>query len=129
MEEIITAVVGGAVALVQQLYNDLGHGLGVSVAVTLLSWLTVERLTPSSWAAWKNRSAAAGAGLLMTVLAHLAVPALSYGAGGQGLAAAAFYGILGGGAAWPFHDVIAKRFLPATMLRPNPGAPPDGGGA
>jgi len=126
MEELIQAVTQGAVAIVQQLYAEMGHGLGVAVVMMLLAWLTVERLTPRDWPAWANRFGAAVCGLAMTVLGHLVVPALSYGVGWRGVAAAIFYGILGGGAAWPFHDVIAKRFLPG-ILNSNPS--PAGGGS
>lgn len=130
MDPIIQALTDGAVKVINQLYAVLGQALGAAVVVTLLSWLAVERLTPRDWEAWKNRTAAAGIGLAMTVLAHLAVPQLSYGPGARGVAAAIFYGILGGGAAWPFHDYLAHRIL-APLLRPSgasPAAPNPGGG-
>jgi hypothetical protein len=125
MEEIGSAVVTGAVGLVAQLYQVLGQGLGVAVAIALLTWSGVEHLTPATWPAWKDRSLAFLAGVGMTVLGHLAVPALSYGPGRQGVAAAAFYGLLGGGGAILFHDTIAKRLFPPRLLNSGSAPPPE----
>lgn len=127
MEQIAQAVVGGAVALVSQLYEVLGKGLGVAIVIALLAWIGVEHLTPADWPARKNRVTALAAGVAMTVLGHLAAPALSYGPGAQGAAAAAFYGALGGAGAIVFHHLIAKRLFPARLLNQG-GTPPAGGG-
>jgi hypothetical protein len=117
MEQIVQAVIGGAVAVVQKLYEAFGQQLGVAVLVALLAWLFVERVTPPDWPAWKNRTAAAALGLAMTILAHAAVPALTYGPGLRGVAAAAFFGVMGGGGSWLFHDLVAKRCFPDQLLR------------
>ena len=111
MEQIVQAVVAGAVALVGELYQVLGGPLAVAVVVTLLAWLAVDRATPPGWPMWKNRLAAALAGVGMTVLAHVAVGAVSYGVGWRGYAAAIFFGLLAGGAAPIFHDFLAARGL------------------
>jgi len=109
MEQIVQAVVAGAVALVGELYQVLGRGLGMAVAISVLAWLAVDRMTPPGWPMYVNRLVAGAAGLGMTLFAHAAV--LSYGPGFKGTAAAAFYGLLAGGAASIFHDFLAARGL------------------
>ena len=130
MDQVISAAQTIAVNLLQQLAAIFGKDLGVAVVVTIAAWMIVERGTPPAWPAWRNRLASSMLGLGLTVLGHLAVPALSYGPGGRGIAAAAFYGLLAGGAAWPFHDLIARRWFPDWLLRSgSAGAPPATPGA
>lgn len=105
MEQIISAITSGLVALVDGVLNTLGKGLAVAFVIALPSWFGVEHLTPPSWGRRTNTLAALLFGMLLTLAVHFWVsPYANAGA-------AVVYGLLGGLLALPFHHLIAKRFM------------------
>ena len=106
MENLISAITSSLIQVINDTFGVLGKGLGVAFFICILTWYGVENFTPATWPRRTNALAALLIGMVLTLSVHL-THVMSYGDAG----AAVVYGLLGGLAAVPFHDLIAKRFL------------------